>query len=173
MHRGFTMIEMVLVVVIVAMVALVATPRLSASRSGTRLQAAEARLKSEFAAVADLSRTTGRPHTIQFSTVANEFRVFAGRTADPDHLSRSVPFGSPPYSVGIGAVTIDDGRPIIVVDPYGMYSANAKVQVTSGSISRVFSLEGPISGAPVQSVEDAAKNDGLIGGLLGGLLGGL
>lgn len=173
MHRGFTMIEMVLVMVIIAMVALVAVPRMSASRVGIRLGAAESRLTSEFAAVAALSRSTGRTHAIQFNTDANEMRIFEGSTADKDRLVGTVTFASKPYLVGFGTVSISDGRPIIVVDPYGMYSAAAKVQLTSGTVARVVSLDGPRSGEVVESVKDASQNQGLIGGLLDGLLGGL
>lgn len=173
MHRGFTMIEMVLVMVIIAMVALVAVPRMSASRVGIRLDAAESRLKSEFAAVAALSRSTGRTHAIQFNSDANEMRIFEGRTADKDRLIGTVTLASKPYLVRIGTVSTSDGRPLIIVDPYGMYSAGANVQLTSGSVPRLVSLHGPRSGEVVESVKDASQNQGLIGGLLGGLLGGL
>ncbi len=173
MRRAFTMIEMVLVVVIVGMVALLAVPRLSASRVGLRLDAAEARLRSEFAAISALSRSTGRTHAIQFNADNSELRVFEGKAADKDHLVYAVSLAARPYTTRIGSVTIADGRATVVVDPYGIYSSDAKVQITSGSISRVVSLGGPRSGAPVESVKDASQDPGLIGGLLQGLLGGL
>lgn len=173
MDRGFTMIELVLVVVIIATVALIAVPRLSAAQTGTRINAAESRLRSEFAAVATLSRSTGRTHAIRFVSASDEVRIYAGRTANEDNLIRTVSLAERPYAVAIDSASISDGRTVVVVDPYGMYSANASVQITSGSVRRIVSLEGPTAGEPIESVKDATRSDGLIGGLLNGLLGGL
>lgn len=170
MRRGFTMLELVLVVVIIGMVAAVAAPRLAASQTGARLNAAEKRLASEFAAAAEMATTKGVTHTIQFDIAASELRVFEGPLANKSALVRTVPLGAEPYGVSLVSTNITGGASTIRVDGFGMYSATAKVQIAHRGAVRVVNLNGPVRGV---LVEASASEGGLISALLKGLLGGL
>jgi prepilin-type N-terminal cleavage/methylation domain-containing protein len=173
MRRGFTMIELVLVVLVVAVVAAIAVPRLATAQTAARLNGAENRLLSEFAAVGELAAAQGRTHTIQLHLGSAELRVFQGTALIRDALVRTVAFGEEPYGVRFVSTNITSGASTIVVDGHGMYSSSAKVQIAYGSDVRVVTLTGPVAGAPITEEEAEAGGDGLLGGLIKGLLGGL
>ncbi len=177
MRHGFTMVEMVLVVVIVAMLATVAVPRLASAQTGSRLTGAEKRLMSEFEAVGETAAAQGRPHTIQFHILSSELRVYLGTVVDEDARVRTVPFDQEPYGVRFVATNITSGEGVIRIDGFGMYSANAKVQIAHGGHVRVVNLDGPVAGEPI-TVEEAESGGGgggggLLSGLIGKLLGGI
>lgn len=147
MVRAFTMIEIILTLVIVAMFATVAVSRWSGSSDESRINAAAFRLHDEFAAVARMSRATSRVHTITFDTDAGEMRVFIGPDPVMPSLVRTVSLKSKPYAAFVAAVAYDPEGESVRVDPYGIYSHIAKVELVSGTSTRVVILAGPRCGA--------------------------
>jgi prepilin-type N-terminal cleavage/methylation domain-containing protein len=147
MVRAFTMIEIILTLVIVAMFATVAVSRWSGSSDESRINAAAFRLDDEFAAVARMSRATGRVHTIMFDTDTSEMRVFSGPDPVTESLVRTVSLKSKPYAATVTEVAYEPEGVSVHVDPYGMYSRIAKVKLVSGTSTRVVTLAGPSCGA--------------------------
>jgi prepilin-type N-terminal cleavage/methylation domain-containing protein len=171
MRHGFTLIELVLVVAIIAMMAVIAVPRLASAQTGSRFSGAERRMQSEFAAVGELAAAEGRAHTIQFHIPSGEMRVYRGTVLTAPSLVRSIAFADEPYRASIVATNITGGGATVLVDGFGMYSAEAKIQIAIGSDVRVVNLSGPVAGSAVKT-EDV-DGGGLLGGLIDSLLGGL
>lgn len=169
--RAFSMIEMVLVVAIAGITAAVAVPKLSSGFPGSRLAAVENRLIAEFAMVGELARAQGKSHTIQFSITDSEMRVYEGAGAGRGAVIRTIRLSDPPYETTIVSTNITDVAQMITVDGFGIYSATAKVTVSTGGTTRAVTLSAPLAGTPV--VPPDAEESGGLGGLLDGLIGGL
>ncbi|MCC5822591.1 MAG: type II secretion system protein [Planctomycetes bacterium] len=173
MRRGFSLIELVLVIIVIGMVAAIAVPRVSSGQSGKRLSAAEKRLVTEFESVSDLARAKGRTHTIQIHLSQSEFRVYEGSPGSLGPLVRTVPMSRSPYEVRFETTNITHPQGYLTVDGFGMYSANARVRIAAGSMTRTVDLVGPVMTSLKEAEESGGGGGGgLLGGLVNGLLGG-
>lgn len=171
MQRAFSLIELVLVVIIIGVVAAVAIPRVGSGQAGTRVDAAEKRMQSEFEAVGDLARSKGRSHTVQISLPDSQIRVYEGTPPALGALVRTVPMSEAPYSVRFQTSTITDPNGYITVDGHGMYSANARVGIDAAGIARTVNLVAPVHTSLEEGIEANGGDTG--GGLLGGIVNGL
>lgn len=160
MQRAFSLLEMVITLGIIAVLAAIALPRLSSAQVGSRLDATENRILSEYQAAAELARARGAGVTIRFNTVNDRLTISEGTAVSPGAELRRVDFASAPYESDLTRITDLTVPGSIDVDAYGIYSQTAKVSFRVGGISRAITLNGPISGVVAEPADE--DDDGSI-----------
>lgn len=159
MRRAFSLLEMVIALAIIAALAVVAVPRLSAAQTGSRLEAAENRILSEYQSAAELARARGSGVTIHFSTANDRMTISEGTAAAPGAELRRVEFAAAPYECDLTAITSLTVPGSIDVDAFGIYSQSAKVSFRVGGVTRAITLSGPVKGVVA---EPADEDDGSV-----------
>lgn len=157
-RRGFSLIEVVVTLLIIGIVAAIAAPRLAAASSGSRIEAAEQRIRSVFQTAGELARARGGTITLQVDTDADAIFLFDGLTVDRDSLIGYARLGVSPYEIDIQATNITNPDGFIIIDGYGIFAESPKIRIASQDLQRVVAISVPV--AVVSGVVDDQGFDG-------------
>lgn len=148
-HRGFSVVELILVVAILAMLGALVVPQIGSAGSGYRADAAARRIAADLNYARGQARLTSTAHSIEFDAAANRYTF-----ADLNHPDRSsakyaVSLARPPYEVTLKGADFE-GATTLTYSAFGLPSAGGEVEIRCGSAARVVEVDGTTGEARIR-----------------------
>lgn len=138
-HRGFTLLELVIVMTLLAIIGGIAMPRYTASLAHHRAEAAARRIAADLAYLRQQARFTSSSKTIAFDLATHQY---SGSIT-------TVSLGDDPYKAVILSVDFG-GDAEIVFDGYGIPDSGGTVLIQAGHRQKTITLDGDSGRVTVQ-----------------------
>lgn len=147
-HRGFTLIELVIVTMIIGIMSAVAAPRFAESLTRYRVEAAARQLRSDLAEARLRAKTASADQVVQFDDAAESYTLVG--VPDMDHPNQD-------YRILLisrfkAAIASADcgGDAELTFDGYGRPDSSAQVVVQCGAQQRTVLVDAETGLAAIQ-----------------------
>ncbi|MBL4591036.1 MAG: prepilin-type N-terminal cleavage/methylation domain-containing protein [Phycisphaerales bacterium] len=108
MHRGFSLIELVITMSILGIIATMAMPRYSDASDGYKLQSSEKQILATLDAWRQRARTSAKYHTIYFDIANDTIYLFDGEPRSVNLATDRLNLGSAPFVVDLRKTDLEN-----------------------------------------------------------------
>jgi prepilin-type N-terminal cleavage/methylation domain-containing protein len=149
-HRGFTLLELLVVVTVVAIVGKIALPRYANAVANARLNAALNRITADINMARSQAMTTSAPITISFNSNANTYTISGIKSLDNRSANYTVNLGSDPYYADLTSVSFGASLQSVTFDAYGVPDNSGLFTIYAGKAYKSISIEATTGKVSVQ-----------------------
>ena len=148
-HRGFTLIDLVMVLSVITVVAAIAAPRYANALVRYRADAAARRITADIRLAQQTAKTTSSSRTITFDTTNHAYSIPNVRALDGQSMTYVVMLQEPPYLARLASVDMG-GDVQLTFDGYGVPDSGGLITVQVGDATRTVVINPDTGSAEVQ-----------------------
>jgi type II secretion system protein H len=148
-HRGFSLLELVLVSAIIAVFAAIAVPRYGRASTRYQVDLAARRVAADLRQAQSYAKTTGASQTVTFSVAAGRYQLMNVRPLDGVSGAYTVDLTGEPYTARLVSANFN-GLARVVFNGWGLPDSGGSVTVAVGLQQQTVLVDGETGQIGVQ-----------------------